>query len=145
MCDGADKIKEPPSTWYIQTALVQCLLWSNCGTRCFSLFKRPVCICKKIPLCKVAQVSHSANICSHCCMLLDDSVAERGKKEDHNKGHGNCVYKLRIRRILLHRTLRQRDAGLASKQVLAQVEDNKELWYELMAKNIRLIEKQKTT
>eukprot|EP00986_Skeletonema_menzelii_P012977 scaffold7346_cov154-Skeletonema_menzelii.AAC.9 len=40
----------------------------------------------------VAKIEHQAGVCKHCCMLLDKSVEERGKKEDHNEGLGNCVY-----------------------------------------------------
>ena len=96
-----------------------------------------------LPLCKVATITNHSKMCKHCCMLLDESIEERGKKDDHNKGHGNCVYKLRIRRILLHKTLRTTDRGQASKQLLQQVSNNQKLWYETMATNVRLIESSK--
>ncbi len=96
-----------------------------------------------LPLCKVATITNHSKMCKHCCMLLDESIEERGKKDDHNKGHGNCVYKLRIRRILLHKTLRTTDRGQASKQLLQRVSNNQKLWYETMATNVRLIESSK--
>ena len=42
-------------------------------------------------MCQVAKNEHQAGICKHCCMLLDKSVEERGKKEDHNEGLEKCV------------------------------------------------------
>eukprot|EP00986_Skeletonema_menzelii_P016632 scaffold15248_cov108-Skeletonema_menzelii.AAC.1 len=38
------------------------------------------------------QMCQVAKILEHQAVVLDKSVEEQGKKEDHNEGLGNCVY-----------------------------------------------------
>ena len=148
-CSGLDCVMVPTKTRNNPKLAIYKQHWCNVcfgttlGKGAFHTSNRTR-VSNKIPLCKAAQIPESADMCHHCFMLLDKSIEARGKKEDHNNGHGNCVYKLRIRRILLHQTLRQTDAGLSSKQVLARVVNNKQLWYELMANNIKQIKSQKS-
>jgi len=95
----------------------------------------------KIPLCQVKQLSDHGNMCSNCCMIIDSSVQARGKKVQHPGGVGKCIYKLRIRRILLEEIKCQYDRGGASSRLLKRLINNEPLWYDTMAKNIKKLKK----
>eukprot|EP00984_Skeletonema_dohrnii_P018878 scaffold8928_cov86-Skeletonema_dohrnii-CCMP3373.AAC.1 len=78
-----------------------------------------------IPLCQVKQLSDHA----------------RGKKDQHPGGVGNCIYKLRIRRILFEEVKCQYDRGGTSSRLLKSLINNEALWYDTMAKNIKKLKK----
>lgn len=149
-CTGLECVMEPTRTNSNPKLAVYNFHWCNLcfgktvGRGAYHTSNSQKSSQKKIPLCQVATIPSHGGICKHCCMILDESIAERGKKEDHNKGQGNCIYKLRIRRILLHGTLRCTDGGISSKKLLAQVANNDNLWYEVMAKNITQLQNKKS-
>ncbi len=53
------------------------------------------------------------------------------------------MYKLRIRRILLHGVKCGTDKGIQAQQLLKNIVNNKALWYETMAKNIKQIKQER--
>jgi superfamily II DNA or RNA helicase len=93
-------------------------------------------------LCAVVKMNADrGKTCPNCAMFIEEHIQERGSLSDHNKGLGNCVYKLRIRRILLHDAKGNTDKGKLSKQLLEKICNDKKLWYQTMAENIHKIQK----
>ena len=95
------------------------------------------------PLCHVARFTENGKACQNCCMFIEQNVTNRGKKTNTTRV-GNCMYKLRIRRILLHGVKGRTDKGLHAYTLIKDLVNNKVLWYKTMAKHIKPIKNERS-
>jgi len=70
-------------------------------------------------------------------LALDKEIQESGTRDEHRVGH--CIFKDRIKRVLLYQVSNIQDKGSARKLLERCLIDN-EVWYKQMAKNLRMIE-----
>ena len=92
--------------------------------------------------CNVGQLPTNQQSCPYCYMAVGCNITGSGDFSEHNQA-GSCVFKERVKRILLHEVIANQDKGLRAKQILGPVLMNQELWIALMAKNIRKIQNDK--
>ena len=71
-------------------------------------------------------------------MALDRNIPEYSSKEDHKRGQ--CVFKDRIKRVLLYQVSNIHDKGESTRKLLEGCPRDNEVWYEQMEKNLKLIE-----
>ena len=75
--------------------------------------------------------------CPFCFLALDKAIPESAR-DDHRRG--KCVFKDRIKRVLLYQVTNILDKGESARKLLDGCLRDNEVWYEQMGKNLRLIE-----
>ena len=85
--------------------------------------------------CKAGQIVTDGQSCPFCLLALDKNIPESSSKEDHKRG--KCVFKDRIKRVLLHKVSNIQDKGESARKLLDGCLRDNEVWYEQMGKNLR--------
>ena len=80
----------------------------------------------------------SGRCCPFCLLIFAPDTPAKTGLEHHQRGR--CLYKDRIRRVLLYKVSPQRDKGLSTRNILQPCSRNSDVWFETMAKNLRQIE-----
>ena len=88
--------------------------------------------------CYANNIDTQQKSCPFCFLSLSTSLQEWNKSKDHM--FAKCVFKERIKRILLFDTQNQNDKGISAKKVLQSCLVNESIWFETMAKNISKME-----
>jgi len=71
-------------------------------------------------------------------LALDKDIQESSTRDEHRVGL--CIFKDRIKRVLLYQVSNVQDKGESSRKLLEGCLRDNEVWYEQMGKNLRLIE-----
>ena len=66
--------------------------------------------------CQAGQVNTDSQSCPCCFLALDKNILESGSKEDHKRGW--CVFKHRIKWVLLYQVSNIQDKGEAARKLL---------------------------
>jgi len=88
--------------------------------------------------CKAGQIVTDGQSCPFCLLALDKNIPESSSKEDHKRG--KCVFKDRIKRVLLYKVSNIQDKGESARKLLDGCLRDNEVWYEQIGKNLRIIE-----
>ena len=75
---------------------------------------------------------------SFCLLALDKNIPESSSKVNHKRG--KCVFKDRIKRVLLYQVTNILDKGESARKLLDGCLRDNEVWYEQMGRNLRMIE-----
>jgi len=75
--------------------------------------------------------------CPYCFVAIGGQITGCGDMSQHQQG--KCVFRDRVKRILLHDFVGSTDQGLAAQRKMDCVLQNHRLWFELMAVNIKSI------
>ena len=75
--------------------------------------------------------------CPFCFMAVGDDIAGSGSLTEHQQG--KCILKDRVKRVLLDRYIGATDKGTSAKMRMDSALQNHELWFELMAENLKQI------
>ena len=75
--------------------------------------------------------------CPFCFMAVGDDIAGSGSLADHQQG--KCILKDRVKRVLLDRYIGATDKGTLAKMRMDSALQSHELWFELMAENLKKI------
>ena len=70
-------------------------------------------------------------------MAVGDDIAGSGSLAEHQQG--KCILKDRVKRVLLDRYIGATDKGTSAKMRMDSALQNHELWFELMAENLKQI------
>ena len=76
-------------------------------------------------------------VCPFCFLPFTPDVPASAKREDHTEN--KCLYKDRIRRVLLYSVVEQRDKGMSARKLLEPCITNINIWFETFRKALRLI------
>jgi len=71
-------------------------------------------------------------------LALDKAIPESGTMDDHRRGH--CIFKDRIKRVLLYEVSNIQDKGESATKLFDGCLRDNEVWYEEMGKILRLLE-----
>ena len=88
--------------------------------------------------CKAGQIVTDGQSCPFCLLALDKNIPESSSKEDHKIG--KCIFKDRIKRVLLYQMSNIQDKGESARKLLDGCLRDNEVWYEQMGENLRMIE-----
>ena len=64
-------------------------------------------------------------------------ILESGSKKDHQPNQ--CIFKERIKRVLLYKVCQMQDKGVSAANVLRTCLINHDIWYDVMHKNLEII------
>ena len=90
--------------------------------------------------CKAGQIVNDGQSCPFCFLALDKAIPESGTMDDHRRGH--CIFKDRIKRVILYEVSNIQDKGESATKLLDGCLRDNEVWYEQMGKILRLLEDQ---
>ena len=79
--------------------------------------------------------------CPSCFVSFSNDILDRGKSEDHL--NNKCPHKKRIKRVLLYGIENANDKGTTARNLLISVLSNQNHWFNVMATNVKPINKQK--
>ena len=71
-------------------------------------------------------------------MALDKDIRESSTKDEQRVGH--CIFKDRIKHVLLYQVSSRTNKGESARQLLDGCLRDNEVWYEQMGKILRLLE-----
>ena len=93
--------------------------------------------------CKARQIVNDGQSCPFCFLALDKAIPESGTRDDHRRG--KCVFKDRIKRVLLQELSNIMDRGESATKLLDGCLRDNEVWYEQMGKILSLLEVEAAT
>ena len=91
-------------------------------------------------ICKARQIVNDGQSCPFCFLALDKAIPESGTRDDHRRGY--CIFKDRIKRVLLYEVSNIQDKGESATKLLDGCLRDNDVWYEQMGKILRLLEAQ---
>ena len=87
--------------------------------------------------CPAKQLPTKQQSCPYCLLALDQAIPETGTLQDHKPNQ--CIFKDRIKRVLLYQVQHCEDKGMSAKKLLQPCLINNDIWYKVMGENMRLI------
>ena len=87
--------------------------------------------------CPAGSLPTNQQSCPFCLLALDQAIPESGTTDDHKPN--KCVFKDRIKRVLLYQVHHKEDKGITARNTLRPCLTNNDIWYKVMGENMRLI------
>ena len=87
--------------------------------------------------CPAGNLSTNQQSCPYCLLALDQAIPQSGTRDDHKPN--KCVFKDRIKRVLLYQVQHVQDMGITAKSTLQPCLINNDIWYKVMGENMRHI------
>jgi len=131
---------------YISQLAQKCIVCGkgNCdGLKCLPSYQQRCFKCLQLPYhqnfhrganCAANNINTQRNSCPYCYISLADPLSEWTRITDH--GPGKCLFRERIKRVLLYDVCDSRDKGQSARDLLEPCLVNSKRWFEVMYQNI---------
>jgi len=87
--------------------------------------------------CPAGNLQTNQQSCPYCLLALDQAIPQSGTMDDHKPN--KCVFKDRIKRVLLYQVHHKQDKGTSAMNTLQPCLINNDIWYKVMSENMRFI------